>query len=143
MRSKVQGVRAGDSTAILAGGIFPRRTMRLGFLAAVLGAAVVLGLLGFAPSAAAGGAPDAAAGEKTFTTNCVMCHGQDGKGTPTGQALKVADLNSDAVQKLPAAELVTVVTNGKNNMPPFKATLNADQIQGVVAYVRQLGKKKK
>jgi mono/diheme cytochrome c family protein len=141
MRSKVQGVRAGDSNAILAGGICPRRAKRLGFLAAVL--AAVLGLLGFAPNAAAGGAPDAAAGEKTFKTNCVMCHGEDGKGTPTGQALKVADLNSDVVQKLPAAELVKVVTNGKNNMPPFKATLNADQIQGVVAYVRQLAKKKK
>ncbi|MBZ5500718.1 MAG: cytochrome c [Acidobacteriia bacterium] len=142
MRSKVQGVGAGDSNAILAGGILPRRAMRLGFLAAALAAVVVLGLSGLAPSAAAGGAPDAAAGAKTFKTNCVMCHGEDGKGTPTGQALKVADLTSDAVQKLPVAELVKVVTNGKNNMPPFKATLNADQIQGVVAYVRQLGKKK-
>lgn len=142
MRSKLQGVRASDSNAILAGGRFPRRTMRLGFLAAALGTAVVIGLLGFAPSSAAGGTPDAVAGQKTFKANCVMCHGEDGKGTPTGQALKVADLNSAAVQKLPTAELVKVVTNGKNNMPPFKATLKPDQIEGVVAYVRQLGKKK-
>ena len=141
MRSKEQGVRCGDSKSNLAGGSFPRRTMRAGLLATALGAMIALGLFGFVSSAAAGAA-DAAAGEKTFKTNCVMCHGEDGKGTPTGQALKVLDLKSDAVQKLPTAELVKVVTNGKNNMPPFKATLNADQIQGVVAYVRQLAKKK-
>ena len=113
-----------------------RRCARLSILAAILGALV---LFGFAPKA---GVADEAAGEKTFQSNCVVCHGQDGTGTPTGKALKAPDLHSDQVQKLTDAQIAEQIADGKNNMPPFKNTLSKAEIQSLVAYVRTFGKKK-
>jgi cytochrome c6 len=117
------------------------RAARIGAFAIILGTAI--GLLGFAPRAGAAPPGDAAAGEQTYKANCVSCHGADGTGTATGKILKAPDLHSDAVQKMTAAQLVAQVSDGKNNMPPFKSTLSKDQIDGVVAYVRAtFGKKK-
>ncbi len=80
-------------------------------------------------------------GASLFKANCVVCHGADGSGTPTGKSLKAPDLRSDAVQKLTDAEIQAQIENGKNNMPPFKGTLNAAQIKALVAYVHTLKKK--
>jgi cytochrome c6 len=113
-----------------------RRDARLGVLAVALG---VLALFICAPKASAADASD---GEKAFQSNCVVCHGQDGTGTPTGKALKAPDLHSDQVQKMTDAQIADQIANGKNNMPPFKNTLTKDQIQSLVAYVRTFGKKK-
>jgi len=105
---------------------------------------MAISVAGFTSRAAAKpAAPDGAAGEQVFKSNCVVCHAADGTGSPTGKALKAPDLHSDAVQKMTAAEMVTQVSDGKNNMPPFKSTLSKDQIAAVVAYVRgAFGKKK-
>jgi cytochrome c6 len=113
-----------------------RRHAQLGILAVALGA---LAIFTCAPNASAA---DEAAGEKAFQSNCVVCHGQDGTGTPTGKALKAPDLHSDQVQKMTDAQIADQIANGKNNMPPFKNTLTKDQIQSLVAYVRTFGKKK-
>jgi mono/diheme cytochrome c family protein len=92
-----------------------------------------------APSARAAGDE----GAQTFKSNCVVCHGADGTGTATGKSLMAPDLHSDAVQKLTVAQMITQVSDGKNNMPPFKSTLTDDQIKNVVTYVRTtFGKKK-
>lgn len=109
----------------------------------VLSAAVAIAVLGFSSRGAARPVPDNAAGEQTFKSNCVVCHGADGTGSATGKALKAPDLNSEAVQKMTVAQMEAQVSDGKNNMPPFKSTLSKEQIQGVVAYVRAaFGKKK-
>jgi cytochrome c6 len=119
------------------------RMARLRIFAIILGAAIAISVMGFTSRAAAKPAADDAAGEQTYKSNCVVCHGADGTGSPTGKALKAPDLHSDAVQKMTMAEMVTQVSDGKNNMPPFKSTLSKEQIQGVVAYVRSaFGKKK-
>jgi cytochrome c6 len=112
------------------------RHMRHGILFA---AVIALGLVMLATKASAG---DVADGEKAFQTNCVVCHGADGTGTPTGKALKAPDLHSDQVQKMTDAQIADQIANGKNNMPPFKSTLSKDQIQSLVLYVRTFGKKK-
>lgn len=118
------------------------RAARLRTSAIILGAAIAISAAGFTSRAAATPAADDA-GAQTFKTNCVVCHGADGTGSPTGKALKAPDLNSEAVQKLTVAQMETQVSDGKNNMPPFKSTLNKDQIHGVVEYVRStFGKKK-
>ena len=107
-----------------------------------LAGAIAFALLGFASNARANKADDDAAAQ-TFKANCIVCHGADGFGTATGKSLKVADLHSDAVQKMAKADLVAIVSDGKNNMPPFKNTLSKDQIEGLVAYVKAtFGKKK-
>jgi cytochrome c6 len=118
------------------------RRARLPIFAIILGAAIAISVAGFTSPAAAKPADDA--GATTFKSNCVVCHGADGTGSPTGKALKAPDLNSDVVQKMSAAQMEAQVSDGKNNMPPFKSTLSKEQIQGVVAYVRStFGPKKK
>jgi cytochrome c6 len=83
------------------------------------------------------------AGKMTFEANCSVCHDQDGSGdTPIGMSLEIPDLRSDQVQKLSDPELIAIVTNGKDPMPSFKDKLTADEIKGVVAYVRTFAKKK-
>jgi mono/diheme cytochrome c family protein len=44
------------------------------------------------------------------------------------------------VQKTSNADLKTVVTNGKNKMPPFKGKLTDAQMDQVISYIRELGK---
>ena len=115
------------------------QAVRVGGFSILAGATIALAFSGLAPSARA--ADDA--GAQTYKSNCVVCHGADGTGTPTGKSLKAPDLHSDAVQKMTVAQMVTQVADGKNNMPPFKSTLTDDQIKDVVAYVRAtFGKKK-
>ncbi len=68
-------------------------------------------------------------GKRIFTTNCAVCHGDDGKGGHTGGAPldKVADFNV-------AMQTVTV---GRNNMPSFRSAFAPEQIRDVSAYVVQ------
>jgi mono/diheme cytochrome c family protein len=116
-----------------------RRTAELGAFAAIAVALVILGFLGPVPSAAA--ADDA--GPQAYKSNCVVCHGADGTGTPTGKSLKAPDLHSDAVQKMTNQQIEDQIANGKNNMPPFKSTLSKAQITALAAYVHsEFGKKK-
>lgn len=106
------------------------------FIAAVL---LVLGSLGFASRAAA--ADDV--GATAYKSNCVVCHGADGTGTPTGKSLKAPDLHADVVQKMTDAQIEDQIANGKNNMPPFKSTLSKEQITALAKYVHsEFGKKK-
>jgi mono/diheme cytochrome c family protein len=56
--------------------------------------------------------------------------------------MNIPDLRSDAVQKLPDSELAQIIANGKGGMPPFKSTLNDDQIHALVAHIRSLREKK-
>jgi cytochrome c6 len=120
------------------------RATRLRNSAMILGAVIAISVAGFTSRASAKpAAPDDAAGEQVFKSNCVVCHAADGTGSATGKALNAPDLHSDAVQKLTVAQMVTQVSNGKNNMPPFKSTLSEDEISAVVGYVRSaFGKKK-
>lgn len=122
--------------------ILLRRAARLATRTIALGAMMAMALMASASRARANGAADEDLGEKTFKSTCVMCHGEDGTGTPTGKALKAPDLHSDAVQKMTDAQIVDQISNGKGNMPPFKNTLSKDQIQALVKYVRKFGKKK-
>src|ERR1700674_3463929 len=86
--------------------------------------------------------PDSAAGSATFRTKCAMCHGQDGSGSEVGKSMKVPDLRSPEVQKLPDAELARVISDGKGGMLPFKSSLSEAQIHALVSYVRSLRQKK-
>jgi cytochrome c oxidase cbb3-type subunit 3 len=80
--------------------------------------------------------------KSTFKSNCVVCHGVDGAGTPVGKSMKAPDLRSDDIQKKKDAELEQSVNDGKGNMPPFSSSLSHEQIQMLIAYVRELGKAK-
>lgn len=82
---------------------------------------------------------DAAA---VYKSKCAMCHAADGGGdSPTGKALKVKNLRSAEVQKQSDSELAEVITKGRNKMPAFGQKLKPEQIQELVTYIRQFGKK--
>lgn len=79
-------------------------------------------------------------GKKIFEDKCVQCHGEDGSGnTAIGQAIKAADLRSTDAKRKTDAEVYQQIEKGKGNMPPFGSNLDKDQINDLIAYVRELG----
>lgn len=79
-----------------------------------------------------------------YKTKCAVCHAPDGSGsTVMGKKLGAKDLRSDEVQKKADADLNGVITNGMGKtMPAYKGKLTDDQIKQLVAFIRDLGKKK-
>ncbi len=80
--------------------------------------------------------------EDLFKGKCASCHGPDGAGKTTmGTMLKIRDLRSEDVQKQADADLNRIIAKGKNKMPAFDGKLKKEQIEQLVGYVRELGKK--
>ena len=93
-------------------------------------------LLAAAPS---GRADDTSA--NLFKSKCAMCHGPDGSGkTMMGEKLKIPDLHSADVQKRSDADLKSIITKGKDKMPAYEAKLSKEEIDKLVAYIRDLAK---
>jgi mono/diheme cytochrome c family protein len=122
-----------------AGQVFHRR---LAIARGAALAALLTPLLVVMPAMDAAGAP-APDGADTYKVNCVVCHGEDGRGTETGKSLSTPDLHSDAVQKQTNAMLAQTISDGKNNMPPFMSVLSKAQIESLVVYVRTFARKGK
>jgi cytochrome c6 len=80
------------------------------------------------------------ASETLYKSKCAMCHGADGTGSATGKNMGAHDFSTAEVQGMSDAELSTVITNGKNKMPAYGKTLKADEIKGLVVYIRTLKK---
>ena len=81
------------------------------------------------------------AGADTYKAKCQMCHGVDGLGnTPAGKVAKIVSFKDPSAVNAPDADLIAIVKNGKNKMPPFKDKLSDDQIASVIAYIRTLEK---
>jgi mono/diheme cytochrome c family protein len=80
---------------------------------------------------------------KVYKTNCALCHAANGSGdTSSGKALKAKDLRSPEVQGKSDAELAEIIAKGAGKMPAFGQKLSADVIKSLVAYTRELPKKK-
>jgi mono/diheme cytochrome c family protein len=75
-----------------------------------------------------------------YKAKCSMCHGADGKAdTPGGKALKARDFHDPEVIKATDADLTVAIVKGRNKMPAY-AQYSADQIKGLVAYIRDMQK---
>jgi cytochrome c6 len=79
------------------------------------------------------------ASETLYKSKCAACHGADGSGSAMGKKLGAHDFQTADVQKMSDAELTDVITNGKNKMPKY-GSLKAEDIKGLVAYIRTLKK---
>jgi mono/diheme cytochrome c family protein len=80
------------------------------------------------------------AGEMLYKSKCAACHGADGTGSATGKKMGAHDFTTAEVQGMSDTELSTIITNGKNKMPAYGKSLKADDIKGLVAYIRTLKK---
>jgi cytochrome c6 len=82
-------------------------------------------------------------GAKLYTASkCASCHGPDGNANvPAGKALKARDFHSPDVQSQSDADLIAVITTGKNKMPAYGKQLKPAEIAALAAYSRALGKK--
>lgn len=75
-----------------------------------------------------------------FKSKCAMCHGPDGTANTTmAKNLGIKSYKSPEVQKQSDADLKNTITNGRGKMPSYKA-LAPEQIDGLVKYIRELGK---
>jgi mono/diheme cytochrome c family protein len=74
--------------------------------------------------------PNKEKGKELYTTTCVVCHGENGKGGTHGGA--------PFTSKLTAESIVQVVTRGRNDMPPFGSALSQEAMQDLSAYVLEL-----
>ncbi len=81
-------------------------------------------------------------GAQLYKTKCAACHGPDGSGSAVGKKLGAHDFASSEVQNLSDQELIEITTKGKDKMPGYAKSLNDAQIKDLVAYIRELGKKK-
>ncbi len=80
---------------------------------------------------------------KIYKANCVLCHSADGSGSSaTGKALHSKDLRSREIQEQSDAVLAEAITKGKGKMPAFGAKIQPDEVTKLVAYIRELSKKK-
>lgn len=98
-----------------------------------------LGLLFFHPLSHA-----AAAGKELFVSRCQGCHGADGKGNQTmAKALQanIPDLTSKDVAKVPAKEILEVLSKGKGKMPPATG-LSEKELKELADYVKGFSKGK-
>jgi cytochrome c6 len=87
------------------------------------------------------GAAAADEGAALWKTKCAMCHGPDGAAaTAMGKKLNMKPVTAETL-KGTDAELIALVTKGKDKMPPYDGKLTKEQIRQVVAYMRTLAKK--
>ena len=89
---------------------------------------------------------NAAAVGDLYRTNCARCHGADGRGdTPMGQTHDVPDFTDhdwwrEHAKTTNRGKLLSVVNNGKAEMPAFGKKLTRSQIELLVDYVRRFRK---
>jgi mono/diheme cytochrome c family protein len=78
-----------------------------------------------------------------YLDKCAVCHGEDGAGkTAKGKKLKVKDVR-EQVTKMTVEQMVEEVTKGKEpDMDAFGKDYKPEQIRELVAYYRDLAKKK-
>jgi cytochrome c6 len=72
-------------------------------------------------------------GADLYAKKCAVCHGKDGKGTPSGQKMGAKDLTAT---KLSEPDIEGVVANGKGKMTAFKGKLTDAEIAAVAKFVK-------
>jgi mono/diheme cytochrome c family protein len=77
-----------------------------------------------------------------FNTNCIPCHGHDGRGTLVRPAMPpIPDFTSRGWQtSRSSSQLTSSILEGKGTlMPPWNGKLTPEQVRDLVLYVRSFG----
>lgn len=84
--------------------------------------------------------PALSAGAQLYLRSCSGCHGPSGKGQMRmGLRSLPRDLSDPELHRARTdAQLAELISNGKNQMPPFKHVLSAAEIEQVVKHLRTL-----
>ena len=109
---------------------------RVALVALAVSAALALALATPAPAAA----EDAA---KIFAKSCAPCHGKEGEPSAVFAKQGVRSFKDQAWQKAATdAQIEKSIREGKKGtmMASFEKQFSAEEIKGLVAYVRKLGK---
>ena len=81
-----------------------------------------------------------AATRAVFEKNCKRCHGETGSGGPVkledGTRLKVPSLRVGHALRHPDSDFVKQITKGGDGMPAFGDKLKADDIDGLIRFIR-------
>lgn len=82
------------------------------------------------------------AGQKTFNTYCIVCHGTKGlgDGSVVPKFPKPPSLQSEKVRDWSDGRIYHVITMGQNLMPSYASQLTSQQRWAVIHYVRALQK---
>lgn len=72
-------------------------------------------------------------GKAVYNANCAACHQADGSGL---EAAGFPAMKGSAVATGPVDEHIKQTLNGMNAMPPFKGTLDDEEIAAVITYER-------
>lgn len=97
------------------------------------------------PASTAKPVDEIAAAANIYTTNCMICHKDSGKGgrlTMEGKSINPDDLTTAKMKGLTDEKLKGYVINGipEEGMPAFKDKLSGDEIEAVIRHVRTLQK---
>jgi cytochrome c5 len=79
--------------------------------------------------------PDFSRGEQIFRLNCMVCHQADGKGSKQVGTPDYTAANGPLTR--PDADLLAVITGGKNQMPAFGNVLPSQAIHDVLYYIKK------
>jgi len=74
-----------------------------------------------------GRAADLTHGRELYSQTCVACHGGDGTGGVHGAPLKTTQLS--------LAEIMSTVSNGRDQMPAFGQAYKPEELHDVAAYI--------
>jgi len=82
---------------------------------------------------------DAKAGSMIFEDKCTECHDSDSEETKTGPGLKgVKEGKLPSGRKSNRENILEILTEGRDEMPPFKDVLTEKQKEDVIAFVLTL-----
>lgn len=80
------------------------------------------------------GAADIDLGRKIYQQHCVMCHGNDGRGSMAG----APDFKRGQGLMQSDQALLTRIRNGKNACPAYRGILDEQDTLDVIAFIRTL-----
>lgn len=70
-------------------------------------------------------------GKEIFETQCISCHGTDGK-------LKLSGAKDLSLSQITMDERIAIINSGIRTMPAYNSVLSADQIAAVATYTETL-----